>query len=437
MITTGFLMKKMLKNDAIATSILLALAVHAAIILGNFNVAGIKYFCIDAAILAVIVTSVQIYIRYRKISAIMKSFIDPDSDIRNLKVRIITYPRFEGLIHIFRWGIGVPIVVMLLYFQIELTVENLIPFAILLPVMIINNSIIAYLGIENILSALLQQPRLSSCVIELKGLKILTLNSRMLLVIISVVSIPLVILGYLLFLGNSGNLKINNIGYHILFVLVLSAVAVTVLVIEMYWNNQRSITTMISALQMITEGDLTVESVPMLALSEIGNVSQHVTILLLKLKDIIIKVKKSSGIVSSSSQNITGAAQSLSQSSSEQATSVEEITTSMEEMTSMIAQNTQNAKKTDEIARLSADQAAEGGKAVGETVEAMRQIRQKVGLIEEIAAKTDLLALNAAIEAARGRVRQGVCRGRVGDTEACGKKPGVREGDRRSYRQER
>jgi methyl-accepting chemotaxis protein len=41
------------------------------------------------------------------------------------------------------------------------------------------------------------------------------------------------------------------------------------------------------------------------------------------------------------------------------------------------------------------------GDAVIRTVSAMKQVAEKIGLIEEIARKTDLLALNAAVEAAR------------------------------------
>jgi methyl-accepting chemotaxis protein len=45
--------------------------------------------------------------------------------------------------------------------------------------------------------------------------------------------------------------------------------------------------------------------------------------------------------------------------------------------------------------------AAEGGEAVTQTVEAMKDIAKKIGIIDDIAYQTNLLALNAAIEAAR------------------------------------
>ena len=46
-------------------------------------------------------------------------------------------------------------------------------------------------------------------------------------------------------------------------------------------------------------------------------------------------------------------------------------------------------------------QAEDGGQAVEETVEAMRQIAGRIKVVEDIAYQTNLLALNAAIEAAR------------------------------------
>ena len=46
-------------------------------------------------------------------------------------------------------------------------------------------------------------------------------------------------------------------------------------------------------------------------------------------------------------------------------------------------------------------EATEGGGAVKNTVDAMKKIAQKIGIIDDIAYQTNLLALNAAIEAAR------------------------------------
>jgi methyl-accepting chemotaxis protein len=70
-------------------------------------------------------------------------------------------------------------------------------------------------------------------------------------------------------------------------------------------------------------------------------------------------------------------------------------------MTSNIRQNADNAMQTEKIAVKSAFAAREGGKAVEETVRAMKEIANKISIIEEIARQTNLLALNAAIEAAR------------------------------------
>ena len=119
------------------------------------------------------------------------------------------------------------------------------------------------------------------------------------------------------------------------------------------------------------------------------------------LTNIVTEVRSASDNLSSAAEQVSATAQSISQSSSEQAASMEETSASIEQMSASINQNTDNAQVTDGMASKAAKEAIEGGEAVKLTVDAMKQIAKRIGIIDDIAYQTNLLALNAAIEAAR------------------------------------
>ncbi|BAL25993.1 methyl-accepting chemotaxis protein [Azoarcus sp. KH32C] len=156
----------------------------------------------------------------------------------------------------------------------------------------------------------------------------------------------------------------------------------------------------VAAANALANGDLTVK-IDVQSSDEVGKLMGAMRAMVTKLAQIIGEVRNAADNLSNASAQVSATAQSLSQSSSEQAASVEETTSSMEQMTASIAQNTENAKVTDGIASKASTEADEGGQAVGQTVEAMKSIAEKIGIIDDIAYQTNLLALNAAIEAAR------------------------------------
>ena len=115
----------------------------------------------------------------------------------------------------------------------------------------------------------------------------------------------------------------------------------------------------------------------------------------------IAEVRATADRLVAAAGEVSATAQSLSQASSEQASSVEQTTANVERMSDSIARNTRNAETTNDMAGRAAQEATAGSKAVGDTVDAMRQIADKIGIVDDIAYQTNLLALNAAIEAAR------------------------------------
>ncbi len=148
----------------------------------------------------------------------------------------------------------------------------------------------------------------------------------------------------------------------------------------------------------VAKGDLRKDIVPR---SEKDSLSLALKEMIENLRGVVEQVQTASDQVAIVSEQMNDGAQSIAEGASEQASSIEEISSSMEEMSSSVKQNADNAHQTAAIAEKAASDAISGGKSVGETVEAMRMIAEKINIIEEIARQTNMLALNAAIEAAR------------------------------------
>ena len=155
----------------------------------------------------------------------------------------------------------------------------------------------------------------------------------------------------------------------------------------------------VEVVRTIAGGDLTmdVKTRPGDSTSLIFAMSEMST----KLSKTVKGIQLASNTLAAASEEISASAQALSQTATEQASNVEETSAAVEEISSTVAQNAENARVTDDIASLSATNAKENGAVVGQTVDAMRKIAARIGIIDDIAYQTNLLALNAAIEAAR------------------------------------
>jgi methyl-accepting chemotaxis protein len=155
-----------------------------------------------------------------------------------------------------------------------------------------------------------------------------------------------------------------------------------------------------TSMEKLASGDLDL-SVETGSNDEVGMLGKSMNVMVRKLRDVVADVKNAANSVSVGSQQLSSGSSQLSEGATEQAASAEEASSTVEEMNATIKQNADNALQTEKIALKSSADAQESGGAVTDAVRAMKQIAEKIGIIEEIARQTNLLALNAAIEAAR------------------------------------
>jgi len=134
---------------------------------------------------------------------------------------------------------------------------------------------------------------------------------------------------------------------------------------------------------------------------ELGRLAGQINSVVDKLSEVISQIRGATASVSTASSQLNSSAQQLSQGATEQAGTLQQIASSLQSVDASVARNAQHAKDTARTANTASGQAEKGGEAVQETVGAMREIAQKITVVEDIAYQTNLLALNAAIEAAR------------------------------------
>ncbi|RWX55292.1 methyl-accepting chemotaxis protein [Photobacterium chitinilyticum] len=184
--------------------------------------------------------------------------------------------------------------------------------------------------------------------------------------------------------------------------LVIGAAVVLIVLVAMVVASTitRPLATALQVAEAMATGDLN-SKIETSSKDETGQLLRRMGHMSNQLRQIVGDVNSNANGLASASEEISATAQSLSQAASEQAASVEETSASQEQIAASVQQNAENAKITDDRATKASSQAVEGGRAVSETVIAMKEIAEKISIIEDIAYQTNLLALNAAIEAAR------------------------------------
>jgi methyl-accepting chemotaxis protein len=160
----------------------------------------------------------------------------------------------------------------------------------------------------------------------------------------------------------------------------------------------RSMQQMVAMAVGLAHGDLTVRVLPRSEQDALGKALGEAVGRLTK---IVAEVRAGAAALASASALLATSSQTLAQGSLEQAQITEENAQTLKEINAAVLRNTESCHKMEEEARVGALNAERSGKAVGETVDAMRRISTNVSHIEEFAHQTNMLALNAAIEAIR------------------------------------
>ncbi len=186
--------------------------------------------------------------------------------------------------------------------------------------------------------------------------------------------------------------------------ILLITVFIILAVILATWLQARSIARPVEEAARLADGiangDLTKE-IKVAQDDEIGTMIKSLSSMSSKLKQIVTKIMSGSNFIVSASQQISGSAQQMSEGASEQASSVEEVSSTMEQIVVNISQNSENSRYTEEIAAKAYKGIQNVSKHSKNSVEANKQISEKISVITDIAFQTNILALNAAVEAAR------------------------------------
>lgn len=196
-------------------------------------------------------------------------------------------------------------------------------------------------------------------------------------------------------LAESRNLMVN--------IIVVGIIGIFILSLIIYLQSNQIINPIFGAVKVantISQGDLT-SDITIDRDDEIGTLQTSLKSMQNRLTEMVYEFQNTSTNIADTSSQLNATAQQISSGASELASSTEELSSTMEEMVSNIEQSSHHSLEVEKIASQVAEDATKVKDASEESMASIKDIAEKIQIINDIAFQTNLLALNAAVEAAR------------------------------------
>jgi methyl-accepting chemotaxis protein len=428
-----------LKSDLPITVVLVVFVVYFIAIAGFFEGATLIYLIIGSTIATIITGTFQIIYRRSYLTDLENMFKNPNPDYKKIYNQILVIPTYESVSTSFRWIVGGTLLLVFLSFQVSLNRWNIIPLVIIILSVIPITYFLIYHNLEFYFKDLLMEKNLRKISIENKDFNPFKIMNRIILLLVSILLIPITILGYFLFLSNIEMLKLNYISVHIFFVMLYSLFIVGYATNFLTKSLNLTINVISESLEKLKKGDLTFEDVPIISNDEISFLSQPVNSLMNQLRSVLKDINNTSGYLANISSEVSSTSSSFTDNTNEQSILSDKIVVSIEAISSGFENSTKSTKiqyekiqellniknklsnkiydvknsivSTTTLSQNISIKATEGGKTLELINTSMQQIRSSskevtsiINIINEISEQINLLSLNASIEAARAGI---------------------------------